>query len=195
MAASLMRIALLLVLTGCAGAPPQAVANQQTTHGARAPERVIRWFGVALDGIKVNNPEVRLRVGHDPALGDRNVLFVDYPKPSEDPAGRDVWFETELKDWSKGRALSVLMKPDHPLKVSVSFSDRNHVAYTFWVDLTSGWNDVRVAFDEIRPNPYSQPPDAKPGSPLDVSEVNAIGFAPQDEVAGSLALTHFVLSD
>jgi hypothetical protein len=48
-------------------------------------------------------------------------------------------------------------------------------------DLQGGvWQTVRISFAEIRPNPYFQPPDAKTGAPLDVSQVTRIGFAPQD---------------
>jgi hypothetical protein len=47
---------------------------------------------------------------------------------------------------------------------------------------------VRIAFADIRPNPYFQPPGAKTGAPIDVSAVERIGFAPQDPAAGRLAI-------
>ena len=50
-----------------------------------------------------------------------------------------------------------------------------------------------IAFDEISPNPYFQPPGAKAGLPIDVSEVKSIGIAPQDRAAGRLAVSKFVL--
>jgi len=75
------------------------------------------------------------------------------------------------------------------MRLSVSFMDRNHVAYTHWVELQGGeWQTVRIPFAQLRPNPYFQPPDAKQGAPLDVSEVQRIGFAPQDPGAGHLAI-------
>ena len=55
------------------------------------------------------------------------------------------------------------------------------------------WQSVRLPFVEMRPNPYFQPPDAKTGTSLDVSDVKAIGFAPQDRTAGRLAISRFVI--
>ena len=71
------------------------------------------------------------------------------------------------------------------MRISVSFVDRNRVAYTSWSELRAGeWQPVRIDFAQLKPNPYFQPPGAKSGTPLDVSEVKAIGFAPQDSGAG-----------
>ena len=55
------------------------------------------------------------------------------------------------------------------------------------------WQSIRISFAEIRPNPYFQPPDARKGAPIDVSEVNGLGFAPQDKTAGRLAISRFVV--
>ena len=64
------------------------------------------------------------------------------------------------------------------MKLSLSFLDRNRVAYTAWRELQGGvWQLVRIPFDEIRPHPFFQPADAKTGAPLDVSEVKGIAFA------------------
>jgi hypothetical protein len=82
-----------------------------------------------------------------------------------------------------------------PLRLSVSFLDRNRVAYTTWTELKGGvWQSVRIPFDEMRPNPYFQPPDAKTGSPIDVSDVKGIAFAPHDQTAGRLTIGKFVVS-
>jgi hypothetical protein len=56
------------------------------------------------------------------------------------------------------------------------------------------WQQVRIPFEEIRPNPFFQPPDAKTGAPLDVSDVKAIAFAPQDQASGHLEIGKFVVS-
>jgi hypothetical protein len=45
----------------------------------------------------------------------------------------------------------------------------------------------------IRPNPYFQPPDAKLGFAVDVSDVRFIAFAPQDPTSGRLAISKFVV--
>jgi len=78
----------------------------------------------------------------------------------------------------------------------VSFVDRSGVVYTAWKNLTSGtWQTVRIPFDEIRPNPFFQPPGAKTGAALDVRDVKFIAFAPQDKTSGQLAIGRFVVSD
>jgi hypothetical protein len=43
-------------------------------------------------------------------------------------------------------------------------------------------------------HPFFQPPEAKTGSPLDVSEVKGIAFAPHDQTSGTLAIGKFVVS-
>ena len=104
-------------------------------------------------------------------MSDERVLIVDYP------ARRDVQGAAEGQDWTAGRAISSQIKPDHPLRLSVSFRDRNRVAYTAWKELKGGaWQSVRIPFDEIRPNPFYQPPDAKTGGAIDVSDVQDIAF-------------------
>ena len=81
------------------------------------------------------------------------------------------------------------------MRLSVSFVDRNRVAYTARVDLKgAGWQLIRIPFDEIRPNPFFQFPDAKTGAALDISDVKFIAFAPQDKAAGRLAIGRFVVS-
>ena len=68
----------------------------------------------------------------------------------------------------------------------MSFVDRNRVVYTARTDLKADvWQPVRIPFDEIQPNQYFQPPDAKRGAPLDVSDVSFIAFAPQDQTSGA----------
>jgi Carbohydrate binding domain (family 11) len=105
-----------------------------------------------------------------------------------------VQCDAENQDWTAGRAISFQIKPAHAVRLSVSFLDRNLVAYTNWMELTGGtWQRVRIPFSEIRPNPYFQPPGAKTGAPLDVSEVKGIAFAPHDQTSGRLAVTQFVV--
>jgi hypothetical protein len=131
---------------------------------------------------------MRLHVGRDSAFPEA-VLFVEYPEPSADPAGRDIELTAENTDWTVGSAISFRIKPARAVKLSVSFIDRNRVVYTAWTNLQADtWQPVRIAFDAIRPNPFFQPADARRGTPIDVSEVSRIAFAPQDSAAGSLAI-------
>ena len=156
---------------------------------------VIQTYDARLSGVRAHNPDVELSVGHDPALGEEPVLFVAYPAPTHDPAGRDVWCDAQNQNWSGGHAISFRVKPDHATKLSVSFFDRNRVVYTKWTELQGDvWQTVRVAFEDLRPNPYFQPPDAKAGAPIDVSEVKGVAFAPQDPKSGRLSVSKLIVS-
>ena len=43
---------------------------------------------------------------------------------------------------------------------------RVDVVYTKWTELQGDvWQTVRVSFEDLRPNPYFQPPDAQAGAP------------------------------
>lgn len=172
-------LALAVSLTGCASSTI-----------------VIRSYADGLAGVRAANPEMKLSVARDPAVSDGPVLLVEYPAATRNPAARDVWCEAEHADWTAGRALAFQAKPEHALRISVSFVDRNRVAYTSWSDLRAGeWQTVRIAFEQLKPNPYFQPPGAQTGAPLDVSEVKAIGFAPQDPQSGRIAISRFVIAD
>jgi hypothetical protein len=97
-------------------------------------------------------------------------------------------------NWTRARAITFQVKPDRATRLSISFADQNHVAFTTWIDLPdTTWQTVRVDLDEIRPNPFFQPPGAAVGKPKDLSEVNALGFAPQDRAAGRIVIGKIVL--
>jgi len=159
------------------------------------PVIVIQDYADGLAGVRAANADVHLSVGRDPDISDERVLVVEYPAPTGDPAGRDVRCAAENQDWTGGRAISFQIKPSQPVKLSVSFMDRNHVAYTTWTELQGGvWQAVRIPFDEIRANPFFQPPGARTGAPLDVSDVKWIAFAPQDRASGRLTIGRFVVT-
>jgi hypothetical protein len=104
-------------------------------------------------------PDVKLSIDHEPSLAGEPVLVVEYPEPTEDPAGRDVWCDAENTDWTSGQAIAFRVRPSTSLRLSVSFVDRLGVAYTTWIELQGGlWQPVRVPFDSIQPNPYFQRP-------------------------------------
>jgi hypothetical protein len=106
-----------------------------------------------------------------------------------------VQCDARATDWSGGRALAFRVKSAQPSRISVSFIDRNRVVYTSWTDLKGeAWEEVRIPFDAVRPNPYFQPPDAKKGAPIDVKDVKFIAFAPQDKAAGRLMIDRFALA-
>ena len=175
-----MRVACLVLVALAAGAQAQPVA-------------IIQDYRDGLSSVRRANPEVLVSIERDPALPGEPVLTVDYPAPSKDPAGRDVQCDAQVRDWTGGRAIAFQVKPAYALRLSVSFIDRNGVVYTNYSDLKEGWQPVRIAFDDIRPNPYFQPPGAKTGTAIDVSDVKFIAFAPQDKTSGRLTISRFVV--
>jgi len=181
----------MLIATGSLPAASQQTPSAPPRNAnAKPPAIVIHAFTDGLSGVHAANPDVKLSVGHDSAQGDEPFLIVDYPTPTGEPAARDVGCDVVNRDWSSGRAIAFQIKPSHALRLSVSFVDRNHVVYTAWTDLKADlWQPVNIPFDAIRPNPYFQPPDAKVGSRLDVSDVTRIALAPQDATSGRLAIT------
>jgi len=159
------------------------------------PLLVIRDFKDGLAGVCASRPEVRLSVDRDDSFPTERVLVVDYPTPTKDPAGRDVQCAAQNHDWTAGHAIAFQIKPAHALRFSVSFLDRHRVAYTSWSELKGGmWQMVRLPFGEMRPNPFFQPPGAETGAPLDVSAVERIAFAPQDQSPGRLSIRSFVVT-
>jgi hypothetical protein len=154
----------------------------------------IKTYSPELVGVHSENPRVVLSVRADPMDAGDWVLQVEYPGQTADPADRDVWFDVDLQDWTSGRALSFRIRTERDLKLSVSFFDRNHVGYTAWTEVAGGeWRDVQLPFEQMRPNPYFQPEDAKQGAPIDVSLVAGLGVAPHDELSGCLTLGRFAL--
>jgi hypothetical protein len=63
------------------------------------------------------------------------------------------------------------------------------------VSLRLKWQWVEIPFSAIKPNPYFQPPGADLDAPFNVSDVREIGFAPQVEGSGRLAISPFRLVD
>ena len=169
-------------------------AQSLPSPNLRQHTTIVHDFQNGLDGIRTSNPAVKLSIGQDGSLEHQAVLLVEYPAPTSDPAARDVHLDAATINWSTGRALSFQVKPAAPIRLSVSFVDRNGVVYTSWTNLQAAtWQTVRIEFAAIRPNPYFQPPTAKIGAPLDVTEVKGLAFAPQDPRAGRLALARIVL--
>ena len=187
--------AVAVAAAGCASHPFEHTQPATATRTASAqPELNVQDYAAGLAGVHAANPDLKLSVGHDSAVANDTVLFVDYPLPTDDPAGRDVNCDAQVRDWTSGSALAFRVKPDHAVKLSVSFLDRNRVAYTTWVELQANtWQPIRIPFATLRPNPYFQPPDAKIGAPIDVSEVTGIAFAPHDQTPGHLVTGRFLV--
>jgi Carbohydrate binding domain (family 11) len=196
-----MIVGLILLVWGLSTSSAMSSSSQlvrsagSPATASTEPVIIIKAYDSGLAGVRAANPDVHLSVGRDPSVPDEPVLLVEYPVPTSDPAGRDVHCDAENQDWTAGRAITFQIKPAHPVRLSLSFLDRNRVAYTAWTELKGGeWQLVRIPFDQIRPNPFFQPPDAKAGAPIDVSEVKGIAFAPQDKTSGRLAVGRFVVT-
>ena len=155
---------------------------------------VIQSYSLGTSSVRAANPLVKVRLACDPTRPEESLLEVEYPSASADPSARDVWCDAENRDWTGSTGITFQIKPSDTEKLSVSFFDRNRVAYTTWVVLHgSSWQPVRVRFDALRPNPHFQPPDAKAGSLLDVSDVCGIAFAPHHPGPGQLVLSPLML--
>jgi len=154
----------------------------------------IQDYRDGISRVHARNPEVKIQISQDPEAPGESVLTVDYPASTGRPAERDVWCDAIDTDWTVGTAIVFKAKSPEPLRISVSFLGHNKVAYTTWADLKAGeWQTVRIELDEIQPNPYFQPPGADKGSPIDVSEVARIGFAPQTAGSGQLTVGRFTI--
>jgi hypothetical protein len=154
----------------------------------------LNTYGSQLAGVR--SASSLLEVLPDPLKAGDWVLLVEYPSETDDPADRDVWFDVDVQDWTSARWLSFRIRAERDLKLSVSFFDRNQVAYTAWVNVSGGaWSDVQLRLDEMRPNPYFQLDDAKQGAPIDVRLVTGLGVAPHDELAGSFTVSRFALQE
>jgi len=132
------------------------------------------------------------------AAGDPtgNALSVDYGcSGTEQAALLDVWSQPRTSDWSNARSLTLRIKPDAAMSLSVSFMDGNHAGYTQkTAPLVAGtWQTVTLPFDEFWFNPHG-PAGDKPGAPLDLSKVEAFGFAPQGCSNGHFLIDDFALS-
>jgi hypothetical protein len=195
-----VHVRLLLALAWAAGSGANLELWQIQPAGGLdsaliTPVAVINDYKDGLSGVRASNPDVRLKIGRDPAVPEERVLLVEYLPPTSDPAGRDVQCAAENQNWAAGRAIAFRIKADHATRLSVSFMDRNRVVYTAWTDLPADrWQVVRIPFADIRPNPYFQPPGAKTGGPIDVSDVKFVAFAPQDQTSGRLTIGRFVVS-
>ena len=154
---------------------------------------VLQAFERGTDIVRAR-PTVTLHVVTDAEIPTERVVVVEYPPPGADPASRDVWIDTEHRDWSKARAIEFEVRALHPTRISVSFIDRNRVVYTTWSDLLhTSWHTVRVVLDSIQPNPYFQPPEAMKGRKVDVSDMSGLALAPQDTTAGTLWIRKVLL--
>ena len=189
----LILAALWLTTAGAVSTEGRSVQSTAPAGRETASPIVIQSFRDEISRACTARTDLRLSVGRDPAIAEP-VLVVEYPTPARDPAARDVQCTAENRNWSAGRAIVFQIKSDHAMRFSLSFFDRNRVAYTMWSELKGGvWQLIRVPFDEIRPNPYFQRADAKTGTSIDVSDVSGIAFAPQDQSSGRFTIGPLVV--
>jgi hypothetical protein len=183
-------------------APPapssSAMALAPAAVPARATGAVVQDYepGAPQSVASENTAESRLNLTLAPGELQGNALSVDYGcSAAEQRALLDVWSTPLTRDWSKAAALSLRVKPDSALALSVSFMDANHAGYTQATPtLTPGvWQTVSLPFEKFWLNPHG-PQGDKPGAPLDLSQVERFGFAPQGCVNGHFLIDDFRLS-
>jgi hypothetical protein len=144
------------------------------------------------EGSAASRLELRLTAG-DPT---GNALSVDYGcSGTEQRALLDVWSAPRSRDWSQSSALSFRIKPDAAMTLSVSFIDANHAGYTQKTSplIPGSWQTVTLPFGKFWFNPHGPPGDT-PGAPLDRSNVEAFGFAPEGCSNGHYVIDDFVLT-
>src|SRR5262245_52904204 len=93
--------AALLISATCAVLPSPSIAPAQQTGKERAAI-VIQSFEAGLTAVRAANAGVKLSIVHDDAMPSGAALVVEYPLPTQNPGGRDVWCEAEAKDWTAG---------------------------------------------------------------------------------------------
>ena len=182
------------VLVSCRSAATVRRASPSVPTPEDAWAIVVHDYRNGLDGARAAARGVKLSLRGDSTNAGDSLLIVEYPPPTSDPAARDVRLRAAATNWTAGHALSFRILPGSAARLSVSFLDRNRVAYTSWIQLDSGrWQTIRIPFESLRPNPYFQPPDAKTGTPLDVSRITEIAFAPQSPDSGRFVMSRIVV--
>jgi hypothetical protein len=78
-----------------------------------------------------------LTIDRDSSISDERVLLVEYPAPTDDPAGPDIQCVAETKTGPVGARFHQI-RPTHSMRLSLSFVDRNRVAYTASAELKGG---------------------------------------------------------
>lgn len=110
------------------------------------------------------------------------ALSITFKCQGGEPQGLlDVWYELSPLDLRSAKAITLRLKPESALALSVSFMDGNHTGWTQQPPpLTPGvWQTVKLELYKFWHNPFG-PPGDKPGAPVDLSAVGALGIAPKD---------------
>jgi len=179
------------------GAPASIAAA--TASAAAAPDAVVQDYEPGAPASKPSEATAVSRLSLTLAAGDPsgNALAVDYGcSAAEQSALLDVWSEPRTSDWSKARALSLRIKPDAAISLSVSFMDGNHAGYIQRTPrLVAGvWQTVSLPFEKFQLNSFGLQGD-KRGLPQDRSAVAAFGFAPDGCSNGHFLVDDFTLSN
>jgi hypothetical protein len=162
------------------------------------PAAVVQDYEPGAPVSKPSEPSAISRLSITLAAGDPtgNALSVEYGcSGTEQRALLDVWSEPRTSDWSKASALSLRIKPDAAMSLSVSFMDANHAGYTQKTPpLSAGvWQTIRLPFDKFWLNPFGPQGDTA-GQPQDRTKVQAFGFAPDGCSNGHFLIDDFALS-
>jgi len=181
-----------------APAGPASIAAA-TASAAAAPDAVVQDYEPGAPASKPSEATAVSRLSLTLAAGEPggNALAVDYGcSASDQRALLDVWSEPRSSDWSKARALSLRVKPDAPISLSVSFIDGNHAWYSQRTpQLVVGvWQTVSLPFDKFQVSPFG-PQGDKPALPPDRRAVAAFGFAPDGCSNGHFLVDDFKLSN
>jgi hypothetical protein len=177
-----------------AQAPAVAAAASAPTLPAPTSPVVLQDYegGAALGKPARATETSNLSISLVASVTSSNALSVAYTCQGDDQrASLDVWNDAPTTDWRGHSSLSLKLKPDAAISLSVSFMDGNHTGYTQHSEpLTPGvWQAVTLPLAKFWHNPFG-PPGDKPGAPVDLSNVQSFGFAPLGCTNG-----HFLIDD
>jgi hypothetical protein len=175
------------------------VAAAPKASAPAAPSAIVQDYEPGAPASTPSAPSAVSRLSITLAAGDPNgnALSVDYGcSGTEQRALLDVWSEPRTADWSKASALTLRVKPDAAISLSVSFMDGNHAGYTQQTPtlVAGSWQTVSLPFDKFWLNPFGPQGDT-PGQPQDRSQVAAFGFAPHGCTNGHFLIDDFALSN
>ena len=126
---------------------------------------------------------IDLSLEKDPEHGDDRLASFHYTLKKDGWCGfwmraGDAWGG---QDWTGAKSLSLEVYSTEPIRFWIGFNDGNQNAFTAQAEDTrgKGWEKLVVPFREFHLNPYYQPPEAKKGSPQDLSHVETLNLAPQ----------------
>lgn len=136
------------------------------------------WASLSQANIGTYSDEQGSSINFQAVKGEKGeyVLELTYDLKANGWCG--IW-HTLGKDLSAAGSLVFSAKASPPGEIQIALHDKYNVQYVANVAIPSDrWSDVSVPLSAFQKNPYYQPPDAKQGNPMDLSETKNLNIAP-----------------